>query len=849
MTDTLQKSFGTLQYVIDPEFTGRRIYTPSEAASRRFLNSQAALQLPPQFRLIPTAFTEQMAIVPEKINQRQNWSTNLLTVYTDQYTPPTKQLPVSSQSQEFQTFDGKSPWVFAKTLEHDETTGLPSTKSVSTLIDAVKDCKRIPQVKQSSSSVRAFTGLGSYKTNTLGLAYNRASSVRRDTSVLTPSNSVGDMSDVYAKAIYRETLFSTYSTDGVIDGSVLSDLNSFRGPAVTSANLFRSPNIPGNVSGPFVSQFLMQPFVMGSQTITQSYLKELPKVAESITSSGWLDIQNGKTPAGTNTSGDTSFICNGQMLGSIVHTDALTQFYINAAVLASSLGFKIWGKENMSNNTINTGFQTGGLPNLISALGEVSNQALISAWEQKYSYMRVRPEVFAQRIETIKNNYNSVSGAPYYPDIKTICDRVGSDKESGCANILSKITEQNANSTYYLPLMYPEGSPTHPSYPAGHSVVAGACCTLLKAFYSATNSSGTDVSFSSGVKILTAGNGYTVSSTQNLTGGTGSGATGTVTDATTLGMGVKSGTLSSSGTGYVSGSGAFSGGTGSGAKANIVAAASTGAVSELKISSPGSKYEPGESVLIAGGSGSGLELKVDTIDKDGGIETFSIVNPGTGYILDDSLLGIPSAKGSTFTVTGLVPGGDIESVEITEGGSNYTVGDTLGIDGLGGSGAVYTVDTITDAGGAVSGISISNAGSNYTVGDILTLAQPSGSSSPCTIEVESVKTVNNVTGTIDVVAVLIATGADTMAPYTGSDAKILSLNGELNKLATNICAGRDFAGVHYKSDSEFGMNMGESIAHEFLVNRLASFDKNMLGEDPVFTYRDFSGKVIVVRKR
>jgi len=31
--------------------------------------------------------------------------------------------------------------------------------------------------------------------------------------------------------------------------------------------------------------------------------------------------------------------------------------------------------------------------------------------------------------------------------------------------------------------MYPEGSPAHPAYPAGHAVIAGACVTILKAFF------------------------------------------------------------------------------------------------------------------------------------------------------------------------------------------------------------------------------------------------------------------------------------------------------------------------------------------------------------------------------
>ena len=32
-------------------------------------------------------------------------------------------------------------------------------------------------------------------------------------------------------------------------------------------------------------------------------------------------------------------------------------------------------------------------------------------------------------------------------------------------------------------MAYTEGSPTHPAYPAGHACVAGACVTILKAFF------------------------------------------------------------------------------------------------------------------------------------------------------------------------------------------------------------------------------------------------------------------------------------------------------------------------------------------------------------------------------
>jgi hypothetical protein len=37
--------------------------------------------------------------------------------------------------------------------------------------------------------------------------------------------------------------------------------------------------------------------------------------------------------------------------------------------------------------------------------------------------------------------------------------------------------------SYLLPQAFPEGSPTHPSYGSGHATVAGACVTVLKAWF------------------------------------------------------------------------------------------------------------------------------------------------------------------------------------------------------------------------------------------------------------------------------------------------------------------------------------------------------------------------------
>lgn len=53
------------------------------------------------------------------------------------------------------------------------------------------------------------------------------------------------------------------------------------------------------------------------------------------------------------------------------------------------------------------------------------------------------------------------------------------DFNPGGQNVDSKLGSHN----YLLPMAFCEGSPMHPSYGAGHATVAGACVTILKAFF------------------------------------------------------------------------------------------------------------------------------------------------------------------------------------------------------------------------------------------------------------------------------------------------------------------------------------------------------------------------------
>ena len=51
---------------------------------------------------------------------------------------------------------------------------------------------------------------------------------------------------------------------------------------------------------------------------------------------------------------------------------------------------------------------------------------------------------------------------------------------------------------------------------------------------------------------------------------------------------------------------------------------------------------------------------------------------------------------------------------------------------------------------------------------------------------------------------IVTANADgrSLVPYTGSDADHITINGEINKLASNIGQARDFAGIHWRSDSD-----------------------------------------------
>ncbi|MEM7101125.1 MAG: vanadium-dependent haloperoxidase [Pseudomonadota bacterium] len=283
----------------------------------------------------------------------------------------------------------------------------------------------------------------------------------------TSANQAGEMVEVYWQAITRDVPFRAYDIDADISSASL-DLARMSGFSnATPGTLFRG-EAPGCDVGPYVSQFLYQTAPWGSDEVDQRYYVPLANQAFGQTEASWLAIQRGQSPGATTAfEVNQRFLANGRDLAEYVHNDALYQAYMTAALVLLSYGDEAFDQANpylLGSNQI--GFVTFGLAEVLNLVATTAQAALKAAWHQKWNvHRRLRPEAFAGRAHfQAAGNFNYGVHADLF--------------ESEAANRL--LTDQG---NLLLPLAYPEGSPTHPSYPAGHATVAGACATMLKAFF------------------------------------------------------------------------------------------------------------------------------------------------------------------------------------------------------------------------------------------------------------------------------------------------------------------------------------------------------------------------------
>ena len=283
-----------------------------------------------------------------------------------------------------------------------------------------------------------------------------------------------EMGEVYWQALTRDVPFIDYASSRSIEDAV-HDLNSFSrtaGPKVrgqvTSGTLFRGET-PGDVVGPYISQFLWLDFSFGPVDVEQRYETGIAGLDFMTDEADWLHIQRGGTPKEEAVfDRKKRFIFNNRSLAEYVHRDVLYQAYLHAALILLGFGSEALDEGNPYRNQIlNQGaFTSLGAPFVIDMVSKAGNLALSGAWFQKWRVHRfLRPEAYAGRV-----HFHSTGQRTYelHPDILS---------SAAVAEVYDR------NGTYFLPQAYIEGSPTHPSYPAGHGAVAGACVTVLKALF------------------------------------------------------------------------------------------------------------------------------------------------------------------------------------------------------------------------------------------------------------------------------------------------------------------------------------------------------------------------------
>jgi hypothetical protein len=288
-----------------------------------------------------------------------------------------------------------------------------------------------------------------------------------------------EISENYWMALLRDVPYSQYPANPIANAAA-ADLTLYGpdfkgakddGGAVTPATLFRGLT-QGDRVGPYLSQFFYQDCNFGANKIEQKIRTSVPGVNYMTDFPTWLAVQRGIAQGPDAFDPVPRYLRNGRDIGQWVHVDVLFQAYFQAFLVLAGAGAPFDDGNPYNGNPSQIGFGTFGGPHVATLLCEVSTRALKAVWYQKwFVHRRLRPEVMAERVD---RTLFAGAGYPVHPEI------LNSFSDSN--RLKGFMPAGNA----LLPMAFPEGSPTHPAYGAGHATVAGACVTILKAWFKET---------------------------------------------------------------------------------------------------------------------------------------------------------------------------------------------------------------------------------------------------------------------------------------------------------------------------------------------------------------------------
>lgn len=286
------------------------------------------------------------------------------------------------------------------------------------------------------------------------------------------------MAQLYWMALLRDVNFDDYdSPDAQAAREDLAKIQGYftwgphTGNTIGANELFRAATrtggkYPGTDVGPMVSQFLLREFNYDAIPVDGKIEPRKAGVDFMTQWDNYLAVQNGAAPFGGFAGPPEAirrFPINARDLGWIAASDTIFSVYFRAAKL---LGFFLPADAGnpYTDSERQFGFATFGLGHLMELIGK-AHKSERHAWFTKWNVNRyLRPEAGGARVHQVKANGKN------YP----------LDPQLLASDAVQRTFDKNG--TYLLPQLLRNGSPTHPSFTAGHAISAGACVTILKAW-------------------------------------------------------------------------------------------------------------------------------------------------------------------------------------------------------------------------------------------------------------------------------------------------------------------------------------------------------------------------------
>lgn len=342
-----------------------------------------------------------------------------------------------------------------------------------------------------------------------------------------------EMLELYWMALARDVPFTDYGLNAA--GAALSDplleaaYDDLRRPvyggywqpagvgrmAMTRPGLFRGFTAADQM-GPYLSQFFLYDVPYGAQVIPARIRTVLPGVDYLTEWTEWLAVQNGCDASQTACDPTPRYIRSGRDLAQFVHVD--NDFYVwfsacNVLVngadplrrceAAAGLGVEFAAGLPYNNSftaaierfpappksKTQIGVGTFGPQHIKSLVLEAMIRAVKAVWYQKWMvHRRLRPEEYGGFVDYEARHPQtypipvSLFESPLF-DFYHPATPYDLSRHNALQNANKRNTPHRGVGSYLLPMAYAEGSPLHPSYGQGHATIAGACATILKAFF------------------------------------------------------------------------------------------------------------------------------------------------------------------------------------------------------------------------------------------------------------------------------------------------------------------------------------------------------------------------------